>query len=572
MRLPVPVNRHRHPHGGRQRVSTWIVRLTFGLRAGHELGLPASNTQLRPTTAVVTVPKRSVALFDDCRRAGQRLPELVLAAEMEVRPGRHFAADEFPVSDVGEGLGRAPMHGPPDHRHGQGQRGGCHDERKAYAFLRQAGPCPLATDLLDEPHVVQKDVASRIRVGRHRHPALLGRRRRLQERHHVGRHRVRQRVVLVLEVVRQRGVGDEGLRQVRALPVQLHVAEPLPVGLRSRNEDVQVHLAGRVAPLGLGEPAADDGVVAACRDRQRARALIELRGRRLRTDARRPVGEVVEPEHRAVVDLFRRASQDVEDRPLRDRAAEAQVVEPDRRRAVRHVDVQEELRARKVAEQRGLDVVRNRERQRVPARGQVPERHGNARGIQVHVVDVPGRARDGDGDLHVSPADDGRQKHVDLQDGPDGPDIRRAEQRAVDVDVVAPLQVGGAGARGRPGVVRRQRRPAAVRPGVVGIVEPEEARQHARHGEDRRVEVVELPLWPVTDATDRFLQRAERQAVFVIGRGIMSAALQTSGNERWAIARAALVSSLARREIGRVLIGTTRIVHLAEVLAMIPGH
>jgi hypothetical protein len=29
---------------------------------------------------------------------------------------------------------------------------------------------------------------------------------------------------------------------------------------------------------------------------------------------------------------------------------------------------------------------------------------------------------------------------------------------------------------------------------------------------------------------------------------------------------------LARREIARVLIGTTRIVHLAEVLAMIPGH
>jgi aryl-alcohol dehydrogenase-like predicted oxidoreductase len=84
--------------------------------------------------------------------------------------------------------------------------------------------------------------------------------------------------------------------------------------------------------------------------------------------------------------------------------------------------------------------------------------------------------------------------------------------------------------------------------------------------DDRRVEVIELPLWPATDATDRFLERAGRQAVFVIGRGLMSSALKGTGNERWTTARAALASSLARREISRVLIGTTRIAHLAEVL------
>jgi aryl-alcohol dehydrogenase-like predicted oxidoreductase len=87
--------------------------------------------------------------------------------------------------------------------------------------------------------------------------------------------------------------------------------------------------------------------------------------------------------------------------------------------------------------------------------------------------------------------------------------------------------------------------------------------------DDRRVEVVELPLWPVTDATDRFLERAGRQAVFVIGRGVMSTALQAGSNERWTIARAVLASSLARREISRVLIGTTRIAHLTEVLETI---
>lgn len=83
---------------------------------------------------------------------------------------------------------------------------------------------------------------------------------------------------------------------------------------------------------------------------------------------------------------------------------------------------------------------------------------------------------------------------------------------------------------------------------------------------DRRVEVIELPLWPATAATEQFLDHAGRQAVFVIGRGLMSSALQAGGHARWPAARAALSSSLSRREIDRLLIGTTRISHLNEVL------
>ncbi len=84
--------------------------------------------------------------------------------------------------------------------------------------------------------------------------------------------------------------------------------------------------------------------------------------------------------------------------------------------------------------------------------------------------------------------------------------------------------------------------------------------------DDRRVEAVEFPLWPITEATERFLQRARRQGVFVIARGLMSATSQAAGGDRWSSARAALVASLSRREIDRVLIGTTRISHLGQAL------
>jgi len=86
---------------------------------------------------------------------------------------------------------------------------------------------------------------------------------------------------------------------------------------------------------------------------------------------------------------------------------------------------------------------------------------------------------------------------------------------------------------------------------------------------DSRVEAVELPLWPATETTGRFLDRAGRQGVFVIGRGLMSAALPASNDDRWTAARTALASSLRRREISCVLIGTTRRHHLDQVLDLV---
>jgi aryl-alcohol dehydrogenase-like predicted oxidoreductase len=84
--------------------------------------------------------------------------------------------------------------------------------------------------------------------------------------------------------------------------------------------------------------------------------------------------------------------------------------------------------------------------------------------------------------------------------------------------------------------------------------------------DDRRVEAVEFPLWPITEATERFLERARRQGVLVIARGLSSATSQGATGDRWSSARAALVASLSRREVDRVLIGTTRISHLGQAL------
>jgi aryl-alcohol dehydrogenase-like predicted oxidoreductase len=89
--------------------------------------------------------------------------------------------------------------------------------------------------------------------------------------------------------------------------------------------------------------------------------------------------------------------------------------------------------------------------------------------------------------------------------------------------------------------------------------------------DDERVEVIELPLWPATALTDRFLARAERQAVLVIGRGLLRATSQADREEGRPLVGSALAAALARREIGRLLIGTTRVAHLAEVLETIPS-
>jgi len=87
--------------------------------------------------------------------------------------------------------------------------------------------------------------------------------------------------------------------------------------------------------------------------------------------------------------------------------------------------------------------------------------------------------------------------------------------------------------------------------------------------DDSRVEAIELPLWPRTEATTRFLDRARRRSVFVIGRGLMSAVSPAGGDDRWSAAGLALLASLARPEISRVLIGTTRLSHLAEALDLV---
>ena len=84
--------------------------------------------------------------------------------------------------------------------------------------------------------------------------------------------------------------------------------------------------------------------------------------------------------------------------------------------------------------------------------------------------------------------------------------------------------------------------------------------------DDGRVEAIELPLWPVTEQTERFLDRVRCRGIFVIGRGVMGTGSQTPGIDRWSRAREALVASVSRPEINRVLIGTTRISHLEQVL------
>jgi len=82
---------------------------------------------------------------------------------------------------------------------------------------------------------------------------------------------------------------------------------------------------------------------------------------------------------------------------------------------------------------------------------------------------------------------------------------------------------------------------------------------------DARVEVIELPLWPLTELSHQFLNAAEHQRVFVIARGLLSAALRSEGGDRRATIRAALISSLALTGISRLIVGTTRIEHLRQV-------
>ncbi|MGJ4951797.1 aldo/keto reductase [Bradyrhizobium sp. HKCCYLS20291] len=83
---------------------------------------------------------------------------------------------------------------------------------------------------------------------------------------------------------------------------------------------------------------------------------------------------------------------------------------------------------------------------------------------------------------------------------------------------------------------------------------------------DPRIGAIELPLWPMTKEIEVALDRARQRAILVIGRGLMQAAAPNSDGDRWPAARATLSEAMARGDIGRVLVGTTRLTHLARVL------
>jgi aryl-alcohol dehydrogenase-like predicted oxidoreductase len=87
---------------------------------------------------------------------------------------------------------------------------------------------------------------------------------------------------------------------------------------------------------------------------------------------------------------------------------------------------------------------------------------------------------------------------------------------------------------------------------------------------DRRIQVLELPLWPWTERSDEFVDGAVRQGVYVIARGLIGAALGVAppgGLDRAQLLRGIVRSSLALSGISRLIIGTTRIEHLKEILA-----
>jgi aryl-alcohol dehydrogenase-like predicted oxidoreductase len=82
--------------------------------------------------------------------------------------------------------------------------------------------------------------------------------------------------------------------------------------------------------------------------------------------------------------------------------------------------------------------------------------------------------------------------------------------------------------------------------------------------DDARVEAIELPLWPWTSLSNRVLEQAKRQQVFVIARGLISA-LRSDRQDRRPLGTA-LVSALSMPGIDRLIIGTTRVKHLSEIL------
>ena len=92
---------------------------------------------------------------------------------------------------------------------------------------------------------------------------------------------------------------------------------------------------------------------------------------------------------------------------------------------------------------------------------------------------------------------------------------------------------------------------------------------------DKRIQVIELPLWPWTDRSDHFAECALRQGVYVVARGLIGGALGAAppdGPHRAQLLRGIVRSSLALSGISRLIIGTTRTEHLKEILDALRGR
>src|SRR5262249_30099815 len=89
--------------------------------------------------------------------------------------------------------------------------------------------------------------------------------------------------------------------------------------------------------------------------------------------------------------------------------------------------------------------------------------------------------------------------------------------------------------------------------------------------DDLRVQVIELPLWPWTELSEQFLEKARRRGVVVIARGLMSATMAgISTPEKRALSiQDSLRLAVSLAGVHRILIGTTRIEHLRQVLGVL---
>jgi aryl-alcohol dehydrogenase-like predicted oxidoreductase len=86
---------------------------------------------------------------------------------------------------------------------------------------------------------------------------------------------------------------------------------------------------------------------------------------------------------------------------------------------------------------------------------------------------------------------------------------------------------------------------------------------------DHRIKIIELPLWPWTKRSRQFLDAVAGREIKVLARGLTGAILSNSprdGVDRAQAIREAVQSALALPGISRLIIGTTQISHLDEIL------